>query len=246
MDDSPSISDENWTKSKTELFKKFGKSSKIEICNNIIRDFESTNTRIKYYSDLEVFISESKLEDFLGEEGETIFVSTIRKAKGKEFDNVFIMIENFDLSNDDKKRQLYVAMTRAKKNLFIHHNSNFFNSFEADNMVSLVDAKSYQPPDKLSMHLSFSDVFLGYFENRQYQINRLIPGDNLIIGNDGCTNPNGDVVLKFFRKFLETIIQLQEQGYHLTNAKVNFIIFWKDPEQENEFKIILPELNFEK
>ena len=104
MDDSPSISDENWARSKTELFRKFGNSSKLEICRNIIRDFESTNTRIKYYSDLEVFIRESKLEDFLGEDGETIFVSTIHKAKGKEFDNVFIMLENCDLSSDEKKR----------------------------------------------------------------------------------------------------------------------------------------------
>jgi len=67
-----------------------------------------------------VFIRESKLEDFLGDDGETIFVSTIHKAKGKEFENVFIMLENCDLSSDEKKRPLYVAMTRAKQNLFIH------------------------------------------------------------------------------------------------------------------------------
>jgi len=246
MDDSPSISADNWARSKTELFRKFVNSSKLEICRNIIRDYESTNTRIKYYSDLEAFIRESKLEDFLGEDGESIFVSTIHKAKGKEFDNVFIMLENCDLSNDEKKRQLYVAMTRAKQNLFIHHNSNFFENFKAEGLVSIVDEKSYQAPDKLSMQLSFSDVFLGYFENRQYQINRLIPGDNLIIGNNGCTNSNGDIVLKFSRKFQETIAQLEEQGYHLKNIKINFIIFWKDPEKENEFKIILPELNFER
>ena len=96
------------------------------------------------------------------------------------------------------------------------------------------------------MQLSFADVFLGYFENRQYQINRLIPGENLIISNDGCTNSNGDLVLKFSRKFQETIVQLEEQGYHLKNVIINFIIYWKDPEKENEYKIILPELNFER
>jgi len=61
MEDSPSISDENWTKGKSELFRKYSNSSRLEICKNIITDFESTNTRIKYYSDLEVFIRESKL-----------------------------------------------------------------------------------------------------------------------------------------------------------------------------------------
>jgi ATP-dependent DNA helicase RecQ len=96
------------------------------------------------------------------------------------------------------------------------------------------------------MQLSFSDIFLGYFENRQYQINRLMPGDNLIIGNDGCTNQNGDIVLRFSKKFNDTISSLQEQGYHLKNVKINFIIYWIDPEKENEYKIILPELNFER
>ena len=246
MDDSPSISDETWARSKTELFRKFGNSSKLEICRNIIRDFESTNTRIKYFSDLEVFIRESKLEDFLGEDGETIFVSTIHKSKGKEFDNVFIVLENCDLSSDEKKRQLYVAMTRAKQNLFIHHNSNFFDNFKAEGLVSIVDVNSYLPPEKLSMQLSFVDVNLGFFEYRQSQINRLVPGDILISMDEGCANSSGDIVLKFSKKFNETISHLKDQGYQLTTARINFILFWKGPEKEKEFMVILPELDFEK
>ncbi len=244
LDDSPSISDENWAKSKTELCRKFATSSKLEICKNIIRDFESTNTRIKYYSDLEVFIRESKLEDFIGDNGDTIFVSTIHKAKGKEFDNVFILLDNGDPLNDEKKRQLYVAITRAKRNLYIHYNNNFFDNIKSEGLVSTVEDKRYPPPDQISIQLSFSDVYLGYFEYRQYQINKLIPGDKLIIGNDGCSNESRDKVLKFSKRFNDTISQLKDQGYQLTNARINFIIFWKDPEKEEEFKIILPELDF--
>ncbi|MBN1185875.1 MAG: RecQ family ATP-dependent DNA helicase [Bacteroidales bacterium] len=246
MDDSPTISDENWARSKTQLYKRFINSSKLNICKNIISDFESTNTRIKYFSDLEVFIRESKLEDFIGEDGETIFVSTIHKAKGKEFDNVFIMLENCDLSSDEKKRPLYVAITRAKQNLFIHHNSNFFDNFQVEGLVSIVESKRYLPPDKISVQLSFTDVNLGFFEYRQSQINRLIPGNNLDIGNDGCENSNGDIVLKFSKKFQDMITQLNEQGYQLKYAIINFIIFWKDSEKDKEFKIILPELDFER
>ncbi len=193
-----------------------------------------------------MFIRESKLEDFLGENGETIFVSTIHKAKGKEFDNVFIMLENCDLSNDEKKRPLYVAMTRAKQNLFIHHNSNFFDTLQADGLVSLVDHENYDSPDKITMQPSFSDVNLGFFEYRQSQINRLVPGDVLIIKDEGCTNNSGDIVLKFSKKFNETISQLRDQEYQLKNARINFILYWKDPEKEKESKVILPELDFEK
>ena len=244
--DTPAISDENWGRSKTELLRKFASSSKIEICKNIIRDFEATNTRIKYFSDLEVFIRESKLEDFLGEDGDTIFVSTIHKAKGKEFDNVFIMLENCDLSKDDKKRELYVAMTRAKSNLCIHYNGSIFDNYKAENLISLVDDNTYQPPDRVTMQLSFRDVFLGFFEKRQDQVNRLIPGDDLLITKTGCTNKKGEEVLRFSKKFNETIEEQNKSGYFLKSANVNFIVYWKDQESEQEFKIILPEVSFEK
>ena len=246
MDDSPSISDETWSKSKTELLRKFSSSSKLEICKNIIKEFESTNTRIKYYSDLEVFIRESKLEDFLGQDGDTIYVSTIHKSKGKEFDNVFIMLENCDLSNDEKKRPLYVAMTRAKQNLFIHHNTDYFDEIRVEDQVAINDQKSYLPPNKISMQLSFTEVNLGFFEYRQSQINSLVAGESLNINDEGCTNSTGDVVLKFSKKFYEKISQLEEQGYHLKTARINFILYWKDPEKEKESKIILPELDFER
>ncbi|HLP73524.1 MAG TPA: UvrD-helicase domain-containing protein, partial [Bacteroidales bacterium] len=245
-EDTPSISEESWARSKTGLLRKFAGSSKIEICKNIIRDFESTNTRIKYFSDLEVFIHESRLEDFLREDGETIFVSTIHKAKGKEFDNVFFMLENCDLSKDDKKRELYVAMTRAKNNLSIHYNGSIFDNFQAENLTSIVDENIYQTPNRLTMQLSFSHVYLGFFETRQYQINRLIPGDNLIIVNGCCTNTKGEEVLRFSKEFHETMEGLKQSGYFLKSANVNFIIYWKDPDKEREFKIILPEVSFEK
>jgi ATP-dependent DNA helicase RecQ len=77
------ISDDVWANAKRELIIRFRNSTKLEVCNNIIKDFEATNPKKKYKSDLEVFIRESKLEDFFNENGETIFVSTIYKAKGK-------------------------------------------------------------------------------------------------------------------------------------------------------------------
>jgi ATP-dependent DNA helicase RecQ len=63
---------------------------------NLIRDFEDCNPKKKYKSDFETFVRESKLEDFYNENGETVFVSTIHKAKGKEFDNIFIMLDNYN------------------------------------------------------------------------------------------------------------------------------------------------------
>ncbi len=63
-DDVFTISDDVWGNAKRKLIDRYKHSSKFEICNNLIKDFEATNTKRKYKSDLEVFIRESKLEDF--------------------------------------------------------------------------------------------------------------------------------------------------------------------------------------
>jgi len=245
-EDSPSISDEKWESAKNEILRKYSKSSNLDICKNIIKEFELANTRIKYKSDLEVFICESKFEDFLGQDNETIFVSTMHKAKGREFDNIFIMLDRFDVSQDDEKRLLYVAMTRAKQNLVIHYNGNFLSSIKTDGLSYVEDETSYQPPEKLTMHLSFSDVNLGYFEFIQNRISKVISGDTLIANNQGCLNSKGELVLKFSKSYLKNIANIKEQGYQVKNATVNFIIYWKDSDRETECLILLPELCFEK
>ncbi len=240
------ISDEIWENAKGEFIKRFKRSSRMEICENIIKDFEATNPKKKYKSDLDVFIRESKLEDFFDKNGEIIFVSTMHKAKGREFDNVYLLLDNFHPQTDDAKRQLYVAMTRAKQNLTIHLNGNYLDNITADNLVRTEDRKTYLPPNQMAMHLSFKDVWLDYFMKSQHLIGEFISGDVLKISGDGCSNVNGKAVLKFSKRFLTTIASRQQEGYQLKGAKANFIIYWKKPDEEIELKIILPELYLER
>ena len=246
VDDIKIISDEVWENAKSELRKKFQQSSKLEICNNLIKQFEDSNPKQKYKSDLEVFVKESKLEDFYNETGETIFVSTIHKAKGKEFDHVFIMLENFNLLNDDGKRQLYVAMTRAKSNLTIHLNGNYLDDIIVENLKQVEDTNEHLPPSVFAVHLSFKDVWLDYFIARQNLVSQLTSGDELMINDDECINSKKQSVLKFSQQFCNMVKSLKQKGYHLKKAKVNFIIFWKREDAEHESKIILPELYFER
>lgn len=74
----------------------------------------------------------------------------------------------------------------------------------------------------------------------------MISGDFLIIIEKGCTDSNGELVVKFSRKFLETLEDKKSSGYLLKNAKVNYIVYWLKEGSEQEVKIILPELYFEK
>ena len=49
--------------------------------------------------ELEEFLNESKFEDFYDEQDhEVVYVSTIHKSKGREFDNVYMMLKEIHLS----------------------------------------------------------------------------------------------------------------------------------------------------
>ena|GEM_PF-2529190 len=119
------------------------------------------------------------LEDFIGENMETIFVSTIHKAKGREFDNVFLMLDLFDPGTNEAKRQLYVAMTRAKHNLTLYDNGNYLNSIKAEDMQVVVDSQTYLPPQELVMQLSHRDVQLDFFLYCRHLIKDLNSGECL-------------------------------------------------------------------
>jgi ATP-dependent DNA helicase RecQ len=88
---SPVISDSLWQRAKERLQNTYRDSSCLTICCHLIADFEETN-RTKYWTDLMEFVKESKLEDFYEDHKGTVLVSTIHKAKGREFDNVYMLL----------------------------------------------------------------------------------------------------------------------------------------------------------
>jgi ATP-dependent DNA helicase RecQ len=240
------IGEDVWENAKRKLIERYKQSSKFEICFNLIRDFEAINRKNMYKSDFEVFIRESKMEDFITENGETIFVSTIHKAKGKEFDNVFILLENFDVRSDKMKRQLYVAITRAKSKLIIHLNGNYLDTLQADELVKVENNNTFEKPKELALHLSHKDLNLGYFGYIQNRVNALTCGDLIAVSDEGCMNDKGEFVLKFSKKFRDKLEESKQKGFHLREAKVNFIVHWKAVDKIQELKIVLPELYLEK
>ncbi|NLX77903.1 MAG: RecQ family ATP-dependent DNA helicase [Clostridiaceae bacterium] len=245
--DSSTVSEDVWDEAKLKLSKKFGRSRNYEICKNLIRIFESMNPKTRYKSDLEEFVRESNLEDFYDEKTKTILVSTMHKAKGREFDNVFIMLDNFVPKTDEEKRLLYVAMTRAKKNLAIHYNGYYLERIRSENLEKVYNRNLYSPPEQLVMQLAHEDVFLDFFKpgSRQNLISKLVSGDRLIVRDEYCLNQEGQVILKFSKKCIGKINSAKAGNYALKSAEVRFIVFWKG-EDQNEVKIVLPQLYFEK
>ena len=243
--DEYTISDDKWNGAKRKLVERFEKSSKLEIVINIIKNFEITNPKRKYFSDFEVFLRESKIEDFITGNLDTIFVSTIHKAKGKEFDNVYLMLNNFKIKEESNKRELYVAMTRAKNNLTIHLNNDIFDDvFGMENVFFKFDNTPYNPQKHIVLQLTHRDIWLDFFidKNRQKLLKQLHSGEQIIIKNNTAYNSDKQEILKFSKLFSKKLETHQKKGYEIDYAKINFILLWKKEELEKKILIILPEI----
>lgn len=70
---------------------------------------------------------EGNLEDFYSDRC-FVYVSTIHKAKGKEYDTVFLMLKERDRDwKDAFWREVFVALSRAKDNLYVFTNTDVFD-----------------------------------------------------------------------------------------------------------------------
>lgn len=109
----------------------FSRKYREEVVNKDLF-IESMVNFTKNLKTLEDFYNKKdKLEKKLSSSNSDLILSSIHKSKGLEYDNVFvinmvknefpILVDNEDLENkiEEERRVMYVAMTRAKKNLHI-------------------------------------------------------------------------------------------------------------------------------
>jgi len=170
----------------------------------------------------------------------------MHKAKGREFDNVFMLLESFNAATDEAKRLLYVAMTRAKQNLTIHLNSGLFDNFTAENLERKIDDHAYVQANEITMHLGMEDIWLDYFIDRQHLISQLKSGEVVLLDGAGCSTTKGHSILRFSKHFVSKIQELKVKSYEPKSVKVNFIVYWLKEGAEQEVMVVLPEVVFQR
>jgi len=238
------ISDKTWDDALQILSDKYKDSSNISLVFTILKAFRDSCDRTIYISDLYDFLIESELSDFMN--NYRVSVSTFHKAKGKEFDHVFLLYDNAQYIDDAEKRLLYVGMTRAKKSLHIHYRNAFFDSLQTETMKYQYDPVLYEEPDRMAFQLSHRDVNLGFFKYIQKNLEGIMSGMNLDILDQEFLTYCGRKVLRFSKNYVASIQNLYDNGYKLTEAKVRFVLSWKSIEEPLETWIILPDLVFDK
>ena len=245
----PVIGNDLWNKAKEELARVYSDSICLENLANMISEFEKVNTYSKYRTDLEEFIKESQFEDFYTDDRETVFVSTIHKSKGREFDSVWLLLNHTVLRDDAERRKLYVGMTRAKDNLYIHCNNGIFDTYQISGVDQFVDEEQYPEPQEITLQLTHKDVVLDFFKGKKEIIFKLHSGMPLSIKDeflyaelDGRTVK----VAKLSKARMLELENLSAKGYRPCGGEVRFVVAWKGESDIEETAVLLPNLHFKK
>ena len=235
----------------------FKESIHYETCIELFKKFDFSNPDKKLLVDWREFCREINMEDAIKPNSEVIIVSTMHKAKGKEYDHVLMLVEDYDYTTNESRRLLYVASTRAKKTLHIHTNVGFYDKIESKGIFRIAYEGKLTEPMEYEMILSHKDVSLNSFN---YPVPLSIlktikTGDKLekdvkVFGDNEApglrVNSKGNLLL-FSKKFVtEQYEPMLRKGYEIKSASAEYIVYWYNRNDDKEYKIVLPRLKFEK
>ena len=241
----PSIKKENWQYAKEKLVQAYGDSTCLENCLNMIETFEKLNSRM-FWSDFEEFIYESEFEDFYPEKKGAVYVSTIHKSKGREFDQVYLMLVNVQAQTNEEIRRLYVAMTRARSELSIHYfNTPIIHRMSQFYTSKTEDTTLYQAPEEIVLQLTHKDVFLDFFKERKRDVFQLHSGNPLLLRSgylDAMIQGQTKTVVRLSRHCMGKLEMLSQKGYVPSRAEVRFVVAWKGENDSTETAVLLPNI----
>lgn len=239
----PIIPNSVWEETKQKTFAKYERSHSLPYLKRCLELFEQTSDK-KYIGDFKTYVFESSVEDFCDTSNADVVVSTIHKAKGKEYEDVYMLVSNSFTRDDNLLRRYYVGLTRAKNRLFIHTNTDYFEKLGADKYT--IDHHQYPMPEEIVIQLSHRDVNLGFFKNRKKDVLSLRDGDALDFKDTVFYETEiGKSVAKLSSRMETTLSEWYQKGYQVKSATVRFVVAWRPkerPKDEPETAVLLPEM----
>ena len=179
-----------------------------------------------------------------------VVVSTMHKAKGKEFDSVHIGIKQ-DMNAPDEQRLLYVAITRAKTNLHLHiseqglYTTLPINDFPIDRMLQ----SDNNHISKIYFVMKLCDIVLYNKREIHSNIQQTFPiaGDSVTVDRAGGVDRDSWSICKdnkpiatLSKKFKNKIAEKEKQGYQLEpKARILYVVDWLNRNDNKRHKQIL-------
>ena len=229
----------------------------LSVINDFVKDYSLNDLDEAPYTisnSFEEFLKQIKKEEY-NNTFCPITVSTMHKSKGKEFETVYTFID--ESSDAFSKRLDYVAMTRAKKNLYIFTAKELFSNF--NNYFTSTQLIDYELniPRQISFSMDLRDLWLSNTDVQE-NLNKVEPyaGEKIQIRQ----NSHGEKhYFSLFKNNLDIgklskpahknnssnisdkILEYELQGYTLEEeCEIENIVYWNDPEDKSKkFKQVL-------
>lgn len=236
------LTEQTWDKALRLVKSQCQNSINMQLMQQVVNVFRTTHPppHAMVRADWLEFLDEVRIEDFTRAAQGEILISTMHKAKGKEFDHVFVLAEQLRLQTDSQWRQLYVACTRARSFLSLHHNQPALRSLTAKAQYFRHDWKQ-PPPNTLYVSCGLKDIYLGSIKKQQRAIKGLIAG--MALQPTGIGLQAGALHLSFSRRFRQDLEQKYiQRGYRITAAQLRYVVIWYDTQEQLTYRVPLPEL----
>ncbi|MBQ7488238.1 MAG: RecQ family ATP-dependent DNA helicase [Clostridia bacterium] len=253
------LTEETFESARDAMCRAYATSTVLPLCLRMLDLYRETEPRM-YKSDLLEYLAESRLEDFDddGNADQTVIVSTIHKSKGREYDQVLLLLSGA-VQSEEEKRNVYVGLTRAKHTLSIHCRPGIFTKKDIEAVQSSIlgtagdqtlsgiqfvrDETVYPETDAYEIQLSHRDVVLDFFRGRHHRGRGICSGTRLQV-EDQYLLHNGLRVVKLSKRAVEMLEQMKARQIVPSHAVVSFCVYWQPREENEEFEILLPTIFF--
>lgn len=246
------VAESDWKELMARFNQKYADSSNLKMAQRILAGFHEANKK-KFRVDWLEFLRTLRLEDFYAPEAGKVLVSTMHKAKGKEFDQVFLLLDAHQFKRQESFRAAYVGLSRAKEYLEIHTHYSLFDKFSGEGIeVNWVESE-FKGLETLKFTPSLEDVVLSHCLRSDVAQN----GENLHAGaplyfakgvafHRLLTPGNKKFVVSLSTQGTEKLNKYLKKGYDVHSAQVGFIVIWSEKETGKTGRVILPELELRK
>ena len=213
-----------------QVEKRFSCSKNLALVREIINDFLGDH-EIYTPSLWQTYLEEISSVQFINRT-QKVLVSTIHKAKGREFDTVILLAHKVRM-DDEMKRLFYVGMTRAKKRLIIVTNNNDFCDFAKTLVKTEIDESIYPEPKSKTFVMGLDDLHLGFNRGRDILALDLIAGTKVKAVKSPPGKPYGleqnhVVISQFSKKMFEKIQGQEQKGYEIQDIEIENVVSWFD------------------